>query len=96
VESGRFRPREELAYAPFTYVIADRIDPALRRRFHVWGWRELSSQLEARPPTVVVTGLYSSSFWADTDFSSWARSRGLSEREGPQGTRVFFVPPAGR
>jgi len=96
VESGHFRPREDLAYAPFTYVIADRMDSALGRRLHFWGRKGLSSRLEAEPPLVVLSGLYSGLFWADTDFSSWARSRGLSEREGPQGTRVFFVPSASR
>lgn len=96
VESGHFRPREDLACAPFTYVIADRMDSALGRRFYFWGRKGLSSRLEAEPPLVVLSGLYSGLFWADTDFSSWARSRGLSEREGPQGTRVFFVPSAGR
>ena len=77
VESGTFAPMEKLAYAPFTYVIADRLTPEQRARFRVVGPAGLSAHLAAQPPGAVVAGLYENIFWSDRDLEDWARQRGF-------------------
>lgn len=93
VESGHFAPMPELAYAPFTYVIASRLPLSRRDQFHLAGPEELPRLLEQRPPAAILSGLYTEAFWSDDDLTAWARQHGLTAQPlEPVG--LFFATPA--
>lgn len=79
IESGRFQPYPELAYAPFTYVIADRIPQTQRRRLGFVGPNELDRLLDGNPPAAILTGLYAGLYWPDADLAAWGRRAGYRE-----------------
>ncbi|HUR60302.1 MAG TPA: hypothetical protein VM029_21440 [Opitutaceae bacterium] len=89
VESGTFTPMEKLAYAPFTYVIADRLAPEQRARFRIVGPADLSAHLAAQPPGAVVAGLYEDIFWSDRELEDWARQHGFQAHPAFELERFF-------
>jgi hypothetical protein len=89
IESGRFEPINELAYAPFTYVIADRVPPDQRREFRLVGFADLSRFLAEKPPAAVLSGLYQGSFWRDDELTQWAEQHQFAERSAIPPLRFF-------
>jgi hypothetical protein len=96
VESGRFDVCEELAYAPFTYVIADRLTPAERRKYHLAGPRELEQLFGSNQPGAVYASVNPENVWSETAMLNWGETHGYQEAEGDFGLGAkLLVPGAG-
>jgi hypothetical protein len=89
IESGRWETYPELAYAPFTYVIAHRLPEALRLRAHFIGPQELPALLKQQPPAAVLTGLYDDGFWRDTSLDQWSQWAHYQSVTNPFGLRLL-------
>lgn len=89
IESGRWQPYPALAYAPFTYVIADRLPAPLRLRSHFLGPQELPTLLKEQPPAAVLSGLYDAGFWSDATLDRWSQQSGYRSVTNPYGLRLY-------
>jgi hypothetical protein len=96
IESGRWQPYPELAYAPFTYVIADRLPEPLRLRSHFLGPQELPALLREQPPAAVLTGLYDAGFWSDATLDEWCRQSRYLSVTNPYGLRLYMPTKTGQ
>jgi MFS family permease len=90
IESGRWQPYPELAYAPFTYVIADRLPEPLRLRSHFLGPQELPTLLQEQPPAAVLAGLYDAGFWSDAALDQWSQQSRYRSVTNPYGLRLYL------
>lgn len=82
-ESGRFEIIAELAYAPFTFVIADRLAAERRACYRVVGPVDLAALLRGREPTAVHTGHYDFLFWREAEeaLEGWSDGKGFHRVE---------------
>jgi hypothetical protein len=93
VESGRFAPIPELAYAPFTYVIAPQLTPQQRSSYRIIGPNDIAAFLQNSNPAALVAGLYANGWWSDHDLITWAEGHAWIELPLHQSYRAF-VPGA--
>ncbi|HEY1172827.1 MAG TPA: hypothetical protein VGH19_15775 [Verrucomicrobiae bacterium] len=94
IESGLWTPYADLAYAPFTYVIADRLPEHLRHRSHFLGPQALADLLRKEPPAAVLSGLYDTGYWSDSTLDQWCREQGWVGVKNPYSLRIYVPPVA--
>ena len=79
----------------FAYRSGDMLDDAQLRRLHLTSPRTLARDLDARPPSAIVTGLEPLSGKTrrdiDDDFRAYARARGYALSRSPDGVAELWI-----